>query len=135
MSARPRRLLGAASGTTHTFSANGYSYTVTIDTEEGGTVATRGEELALNSLKIGAFTVADGWLSIGVTAEPATWLHGFAERLKVRASETLPIPSTDESLLDLSKAELRLEDGEHATILVPLDDENPGKRFFKVEAR
>ena len=68
-----------------------------------------------------------------MTANPATWLYGFADRLRVRSSESLPIPASDESLLDLSRAELLLEDGENATIAVPLPD-GSSSRFFRVES-
>jgi hypothetical protein len=135
LSASPQNgLLGASSGTAHTFSANGYSYTVTINPSAGGAVATQGDPLPLESLKIDDFAVEDGWLVIRVTARPATWMYGFADTLEVRASETLPIPETDDAALDLSGAELRLEDGENATIAVPLG-ELPPSMFFKVKAK
>ena len=135
LSASPKNgVLGTSSGTAHTFSANGYSYTVTIDPSAGSAVATQGDPLPLESLKIDDFAVEDGWLVIRVTASPATWMYGFADTLEVRASETLPIPETDDAALDLSGAELRLEDGENATIAVPLG-ELPPSMFFKVKAK
>ena len=54
--------------------------------------------------------------------------------LVVRASETLPIPDDDKSILDLSGAELYLDGGDTATFVVPLG-ECPESRFFKVEYR
>jgi hypothetical protein len=127
-------MLGAGTGTSHTFSANGYSYTVEIPAGGGEAVAEKGDPLPLESLKIDDFAVEDGWLVIRVTASPATWMYGFADTLEVRASETLPIPETDDAALDLSGAELRLEDGENATIAVPLGELPPSK-FFKVKAK
>ena len=121
----------SSSGVTHTFAANGYQYTVEISADGGTVSAERGEALKLTDLTIRDFDVEDGWLLISVKASPATWLYGFADALAVRASETLPIPDTDDSLLDMSKAELRLEDGENATIAVPLSGDSPC-RFFKV---
>ena len=92
LSASPQNgLLGASSGTAHTFSANGYRYTVTIDPSARSAVATQGDPLPLESLKIDDFAVENGWLVIRVTASPATWMYGFADTLEVHASETLPI--------------------------------------------
>ena len=132
--ASPKKgLLGAPSGTAHTFSANGYSYTVTIDPDAGGAVAEQGDPLPLESLAIDDFAVEDGYLAIRFTAKPATWLYGFADLIKVRASGVLPIPDTAEALLDLSAAELTLEGEDSATIVVPVGEGGPS-RFFKVEA-
>ena len=133
--AAPKKgLLGASSGTSHKFAANGYSYMVTIDSSAGGAVAEKGDPLQIESLKVDGFAVEDGWLVISVTASPATWLYGFADTLKIRASETLPIPDTDDALLDLSEAELWLSGDEKATIAVPLR-EGFGDKFFKMEAK
>lgn len=67
----------------------------------------------------------------------ATWLQGFADRLRVRASESLPIPDTDDSLLNLSNAELTLEDSTNATISVPLPEVfgDSSGRFFPIEVK
>ena len=111
---------------------NGYNYSVTIDAASGGAVAEQGEPLPLESLKIDDFAVADGYMAIRFTAKPATWLYGFADLIVVRASETLPIPSTDDSILDLSGAELHLEGSDAATLVVPLP-QGGANRFFKVE--
>ena len=120
----------------HTFSANGYSYTVEISSDSGGAVADRGDSLPLESLVIDDFAVEDGYLAIRFTAKPATWLYGFADLIVVRASATLPIPDGDESLLDLSDAALYHDecDADSATIVVPLEGDAPG-RFFRVEER
>ena len=125
------RLRSGASGTTHTFAANGYNYTVTIDSSVGGTVAEQGAPLPLESLKIDDFSVADGYIAIRFTAKPATWLYGFADLIVIRASETLPIPDTDDTILDLSGAELQLEGSDAATLVVPLAPDSPNM-FFKV---
>jgi len=133
MAASPKKgLLAASSGTSHTFSANGYSYTVTIDPDADGAVADKGDPLPLESLRIDDFAVEDGYLAIRFTAKPATWLYGFADLIRIRASETLPIPDSDDALLDLSKAELQLDDEDTATLVVPLGEGGPS-RFFKVE--
>ena len=126
-SAQPR--LGASSGTTHTFAANGYRYTVVIDQEACMVSAAQGEALELEGLRIDGFAVEGGTLVIELTASPATWLYGFADRLVVRGSETLPVP--DDALLDLSGAELRLEDGDRAVFTVPLDAKAQSM-FFRV---
>ena len=118
-------------GTEHAFSANGYRYTVEIPAGGGDAVAEKGEALQLEGLSIADFAVEDGWLLIRVTASPATWLYGFADTLRVRASKTLPIPETDETLLDMSGAELRLEDGDNAVIAVPLPGDS-SSGFFRV---
>jgi len=131
--ASPKKgLLGASSGTAHTFSANGYSYAVTIDPDAGGAVAEQGDPLPLESLTIDDFAVEEGYLAIRFTAKPATWLYGFADWIRIRSSATLPIPYSDDSLLDLSAAELYLEGTDAATIIVPLG-EDTASRFFKVE--
>ena len=123
----------SGSGTAHKFAANGYSYTVEISSDGGEATAEKGDALQLDRLVIRDFAIEDGWLYIGVTANPATWLYGFAGMLRVRSSESLPIPAANEALLDLSDAELRLEDGENATIAVPLPD-GSSSRFFRVES-
>ena len=120
-------------GTAHTFAANGYSYTVEIPAGGGTASAEKGAALKLSDLAITGFAVEEGWLLIGVKADPATWLYGFADTLRIRAAASLPIPDTDESLLDLSAAELRLEDGARATLAVPLPGD-AGSQFFSVEA-
>ena len=119
-------------GTTHTFAANGYSYTVTINEATGSAEAEQGEPLPLESLRIDDFAVGEGYLAIRFTAKPATWLYGFADLIRIRASETLPIPRSDDALLDISGAELQLEGADAATIVVPLDGAT-SDRFFKVE--
>jgi hypothetical protein len=134
LSASPRGRLGARVGAEHTFAANGYKYTVTIDSSSGGAVAEQGEPLELETLEISGFEVEDGWLAIRVGASPATWMYGFADTLEIHASETLPIPDSDGARLDLSGAELIKEDGDSATFVVPLGDKS-GCRFFKVKSR
>ena len=134
MSGKVFKLLKApVPSTTHKFIANGYNYSVTIDANEGGAVAERGEKLELNSLRIDDFTVADGELRIGITASPATWLYGFIDTLKIRASATLPIPDTDDANLDLTDADLQLVDAETATFIVPLGDKADCRFFRMVE--
>ena len=127
-------LFGASSGKAHTFSANGYSYSVTIDPSAGGVVAEQGEPLPLESLRIDDFAVEDGYLAIKFTAKPATWVYSFADLISIRSSETLPIPNSDSSILDLSSAELQLEGEDSAIIVVPLGGAT-SSRFFKVEGR
>ena len=116
----------------HTFAANGYSYTVTMSPE--GAVAVKGDPLSLESIRIDGFVVADGYITIRFTAKPATWLYGFGDLIRIRASETLPIPDTDDAILDLSGAELYLDGADSATLVVPLG-ERPASGFFKVESR
>ena len=94
-------------------------------------MAEKGDPLELGELKITGFAVEDGRIVIDVKASPATWINGFADYLKVRASDTLPIPNTDDTLLDLSDAELWIYDNENATIAVPLP-KGQSNRFFKV---
>ena len=134
LAASPRRLLGATPGASHTFSANGYSYTVSIPAGGGEAVAERGEALELSELKITGFSVADGWIVISVNASPATWMYGFGDRLRVYVSETLPVPDTDDAVLELPGWELILEDGDNATFAVPLGD-LPESMFFKVKMK
>ena len=86
----------------------------------------------IGTLKIDDFAVEDGFILLRFTAKPATWLYGFSDLIRIRASETLPIPAGDSSLLDLSRAELTLEGADAATIIVPLT--SPA-RFFRVEGR
>ena len=138
LAASRRRLTSAAglrtsgAGATHTFVANGYRYTVEIPLDGGEVVSEKGEALQLESVTIDGFAVEGGRLTIRLTARPATWLYGFVDTLRVRASETLPIPDDAETLIDMSTAELRLEDGDKAVIAIPLP-ENFSGRFFKVE--
>ena len=125
-----RRLLAAPSGTTHTFAANGYRYTVEISADGGTVSAEKGEALKLADLTIRDFAVEDGCLLIRVTASPATWLNGFADTLVVRASETLPVPETDDALLDLSGVEWRLADDEKDTAIFVVPLEVTGASMF-----
>ena len=131
LSASSRTLLGAASGTPHEFVANGYRYSVTISTE-GSSDAEKGEPIPLESLNIDGFDVYDDYLVIRFTAKPQTWLNGFSDKLYVRASDTLPMPQDDAHKLNLADAELVLEDGDAATLFVPLG-ESSGSKFFAVE--
>ena len=128
-SASSPRLLYASSGVAHSFSANGFRYTVRIDAASGSTTSEKGDALALEDLRIEDFAVEDGWLLIDVSASPATWLHGFGDTLKVRASASLPIPV--DAVLDLSGAEMRLKDGTRAVLAVPLG-EKADSMFFSV---
>ena len=128
------KLRKASPGTSHTFFANGYSYTVEIPAGGGEAVAETGEPLQLITLTINDFEIYDGWLAIRVSASPATWMFGFAETLDIYASETLPIPDCDESKLDLSEMELTKENGDNAIFVVPLG-EKADCRFFKVRSR
>ena len=82
-------------------------------------------------MTIDDFAVGDGYLVIRFTAKPATWLYGFADLIRIRSSATLPIPDSDESLLDLSGAEMTLEGSDAATIIVPFDAAT-ASGFFKV---
>jgi hypothetical protein len=133
MAASPKKgLLGAPSGTAHTFAANGYSYTVIIDSDAGGAVAEQGEPLSLEALNIDGFEVRDGCLAIRFTAKPPTWLNGFYDKLDVRASNTLPMPKDDAHKLNLVDAELVLEGDDAATLFIPLG-EHSNRRFFAVE--
>ncbi|MBO7683447.1 MAG: hypothetical protein J6T51_01830 [Kiritimatiellae bacterium] len=134
LSASPRGRLGAPAGTERTFFANGYKYTVTIDSSAVGTVAEQGDPLPLESLRIDDFAVEDGHFAIRFTAKPATWLYSFADLISIRFSETLPIPDAADALLDLSNAELQLEGVDAAIIVVPFDGA-ASNRFFKVEGR
>ncbi|MBQ4385404.1 MAG: InlB B-repeat-containing protein [Kiritimatiellae bacterium] len=131
LSASSRTLLGAASGTPHEFVANGYRYSVTISTE-GSSDAEKGEPIPLESLNIDGFDVYDDYLVIRFTAKPQTWLNGFSDKLYVRASDTLPMPQDDAHKLNLAAAELVLEDGDAATLFVPLGESSDSK-FFAVE--
>ena len=99
---------------------------------EEGAVAAQGDPLPLELLRIDDFEVADGYLAIRFTAKPATWLYGFSDLISIRSSATLPIPYSDDSLLDLSAAELYLEGADAAMIIVPLGEDTTS-RFFKVE--
>ena len=127
------KLLSSAPVKKHTIAANGYRYDVFIS-NDGVTEATKGEALELETLKILDFAVEDGWLAIRVSASPTTWMFGFAETLDIYASETLPIPDSDESKLDLAEMKLTKEDGDNAIFVVPLG-EKADCRFFKVRSR
>ena len=136
LSATPR--LGVSSpGTTHTFSANGYRYTVTIPVGGGEVVAEQGETLRVESLVINSFIVEDGTIFMNVTAEPETWLTGFFNSVTVRAAATLPIPDTDETRLDMSGARRIVEPDGSTTFIIalpPSGDPTSKSMFFKVEA-
>ena len=150
LAASPRRLLGATPGASHTFSANGYSYTVSIPAGGGEAVAERGEALELSELKITGFSVADGWIVISVNASPATWMYGFGDLnayvktltdkpVKVsiyqyNADHELIHSDDDDAVLELPGWELILEDGDNATFAVPLGD-LPESMFFKVKVK
>ena len=50
--------------------------------------------------------------------DPGARFRDYIVQLVAEASETLPIPETDDTLLDMSGAELLIQDGESATIAV-----------------
>jgi hypothetical protein len=126
--------LSEPSGTMHDFAANGYNYSVTIAENSDSSVAERGEALALDSLVVERFGIEDGWLLVSVKAKPDTWLYGFADTLSIRASKDMLVHEEDGEDMDLSRAELRLEDGDRAGFAVPLG-KNEECRFFRVERR
>ena len=126
------RLLGDAPGTSHTFAANGYNYTVTISATEGSSSAEKGAQLELTKLVIECFDVEDRMLRIGFIAKPNTWLYGFSDRIQVKASPSLPVEGNSEAMvLDMSKAKLTLEGSDSAVLEIPVEDDD--LRFFIVE--
>ena len=132
MSAAPA---GGASGALYDFMANGYRCTVTAASGTG--LLASSERMECEGFVINGFAVEDGKVRMNVTAEPETWLAGFLETVTVRASETLPIPATDETRLDLTGAECIVEPDGSATYVIPLPvpagGTVSGAMFFTVE--
>ena len=127
--------LHASSGTSHAFAANGYRYTVTIPAGGGEAVATQGDALELEGFRINDFAVADGVLTINVSAKPDTWLYGFFDRVAIHSSESLPIQMTPATRLDTSAASVTLEDDGSATYTLVLPPAEGSSRFFTIGSR
>ncbi|MBR4603574.1 MAG: carbohydrate-binding domain-containing protein, partial [Kiritimatiellae bacterium] len=132
-----RRRLLCASGTEHSFAANGYRYSVVIDATVGSAEAVRGQPLPLESLDIRSFAIEDGCLAVDLDASPDTWLYGFAGSLAVRAAVSLEDLASQASALDLGDARIVLKDGKSAEISVPLptgdDGQPPPAMFFIID--
>ena len=114
--------------------ANGYRCTVTA--ADGGGLRAGSEKMPCSELVINGFEVEDGAIRMNVAAEPATWMSGFFEGVKVRASATLPIRSTDDTLLDLAGAKRVVEDDGTVTYLIaipPAVGEEPQSMFYRVD--
>ena len=100
------------------FMANGYRCTVEADANDG--LVAKSEEMKCTELAIDGFEVVDGVLRLNLSAEPATWMSGFFDRVMLRASSSLPVENTDETLVDMSKAEFTVEGDGSMTCTVPL---------------
>ena len=95
----------------------------------------KSEEMKCTELAINGFEVVDGVLRLNLSAEPATWMSGFFESVKLRASPSLPIENSGETLVDMSKAEFTMEEDGSVTCTVPLSAASPedAPKFFKAE--
>ena len=125
---------GGGESPLYDFMANGYRCTVTA--ADGGGLAADSEKMPCSELVINGFEVEDGAIRMNVAAEPATWMSGFFEGVKVRASATLPIRDTDDTLLDLAGAKRVVEDDGTVTYLIaipPAVGEEPQSMFYRVE--
>ena len=121
-------------GALYDFLANGYHCTVTE--ASGGGLAGSSEKMDCTGLVINSFAVDGGRIRMNVAAEPATWMSGFFEGVKVRASATLPIRDTDDTLLDLAGAKRVVEDDGTVTYLIaipPAVGEEPQSMFYRVD--
>ena len=70
-----------------------------------------------------------------VSAEPDGWLTSeTAELLRVRVSETLPMPGGDAALLPRTDIGVLVNDDGTATVVVPRAADVP-RKFYRVEAQ
>jgi hypothetical protein len=114
--------------------ANGYRYRLSVGAD-GKMTAEKGAAVELDGFHINGFVVEDDVLTINVSSTPGTWLYGFPEQVVVRSSDTLPIPKTPETALDLSTATATLEDDGSVTYSVELPRSDSASRFFTIERR
>ena len=114
--------------------ANGYKYRLAVGAD-GKMTAEKGAAVELDGFHINGFVVEDDVLTINVSSTPGTWLYGFPEQVVVRSSDTLPIPKTPETALDLSTATATLEDDGSVTYSVELPRSDSASRFFTIERR
>jgi hypothetical protein len=126
-------LKASGAGTQHTFTANGYSYSVAISSEGGEVSAAKGNALKLSDLEILGFAVEDGVLCVMMRAKPNTWLYGFADRLIIRASSSLPMKEDDSSELEVGASEMQRIGNDSAICEIPLENDN--LRFFRIEEK
>ena len=126
-------LKASGAGTQHTFTANGYSYSVAISSEGGEASAEKGEALKLTNLEILGFAVEDQVLYVMLRAEPNTWLYGFADRLMVRAYTSLEMDNDDSCEFELDKTKMELIGTDTAVCEISLD--RGDLRFFRIEEK
>lgn len=119
---------------TNTFNVNGHAYTVIMRRDGSSTVEENGV-LEVEGFLIKGFSVKDGILTINVSSTPGTWISSFPAEVRVRVSDTLPIPRTPETAVDLSAAAKTLEDDGSMTYSVSLPPSNSPSRFFMIEKK
>ena len=119
---------------TNTFNVNGHAYTVIMRRDGSSTVEENGV-LEVEGFLIKGFSVKDGILTINVSSTPGTWISSFPAEVIVRVSDTLPIPRTPETAVDLSAAAKTLEDDGSMTYSVSLPPSNSPSRFFMIEKK
>ena len=91
------------------------------------TVAVTGPDgLSITGIALTATTV-----DITVAADPAGWMAGGCERLRVRAGAALPLPAGDEALLDPSQVTTTLNADGTATLSVPR--QSASQMFYRIE--
>ena len=117
----------------HTIAANGYEYTVEFfaDANGGPARVARGGALSLESLDIDSSVLdvaGDGYtLTLHVVAAPATWTHGFANKLSVLSLTDLS------STNSISFTNSTLSSDGTVTFILPLDFATSDTTFFCVQ--
>ena len=115
----------------YSFTVNGRGCTATVDGADTVAVV---DPVALDSLHIESIELVPGAVVLVVSAEPDGWLTSeTAELLRVRVSETLPLPGGDAALLPRADVGVLVNDDGTATVVVPRAADVP-RKFYRVEA-
>ena len=115
----------------YSFTVNGRGCTATVDGADTVAVV---DPAALDSLHIESIELVPGAVVLVVSAEPDGWLTSeTAELLRVRVSETLPLPGGDAALLPRADVGVLVNDDGTATVVVPRAADVP-RMFYRVEA-
>ncbi|MBQ4199228.1 MAG: hypothetical protein II649_05040, partial [Kiritimatiellae bacterium] len=120
----------AAGDGAYRFNANGHGVTATVDA--AGTVEVVSEPLKADGFTINSFQLEGDAAVLNVSAAPETWMAGFFDKVKIRASAMLPIPDDDSSLVPLSGMTVTPNADGTATVVVPLGP--AAGRFYRVES-
>ncbi|MBQ6247676.1 MAG: hypothetical protein IJK04_12475, partial [Kiritimatiellae bacterium] len=103
-----------------------------FDVSGADIVATYGPQaIPLESLSIESVTVTDDAVILVVSAVPEEWLADNAKKLRVRASDALPLPDGDDALLPVT--DVTATPNPDGTVTLTLPRTADPTQFFRVE--